>query len=194
MRRSVDMPRRALARDAEPSGAGPPSGGGGRIEAGVASSSGSMRRGRERAVRATAGVLPLGLMVLAGCYSVGPQYRALHVVDGEVVSSPAPPPSAYEAYLRARLAFEHQPPQLHAAQFYIEEAIRFDPRDPHLWASRAEIEERAGKPVEAAASARRALAIRPGYPLAHEVLARVESRGAAGASATTAAAPASRQP
>ena len=128
---------------------------------------------------------------LPGCYPMGQGYRSLHVVEGQVVSSPPPAPSAYEAYLRARLAFEHEPPKLDEARFYIDEAIGFDARDPHLWATRAEIEERAGKKAEAAASARRALAIRPGYPLAEEVLAWVEGGGASG---TTASAPAARQP
>lgn len=140
------------------------------------------------------------LAALGGCRGTmlgpGQGYRSLHVVDGQVVSSPPPAPSAYEAYLRARLAFEHEPPQLVEARFYIEEAIRFDPRDPHLWATRAEIEERAGKPMEAAAAARKALAFRPGYPLAEQVLARVEgAAGASGAAGTTASTPpATRQP
>jgi Tfp pilus assembly protein PilF len=119
-------------------------------------------------------MLPLVLVALGGCYAVGPEYRSLHVVEGQVVSSPPPSPGAYEAYLRARLAFEQEPPQLVEARFYIAEAIRFDARDPHLWATRAEIEERAGQKAEAAAAARRALAIRPGYALAEQVLARVE--------------------
>lgn len=134
----------------------------------------------------------LAAVALPGCSSMGSGYRSLHVVEGQVVSSPPPSPSAYEAYLRARLAFEHEPPRLDEARFYIDEAIRFDARDPHLWATRAEIEERAGLTAEAAASARRALAIRPGYPLAEEVLARVEGRGTS--SGATASAPAARQP
>jgi tetratricopeptide (TPR) repeat protein len=136
-------------------------------------------------------VLALGL-ALGGCWSMaGPGQRSLHVVDGELVSSPPPSPSAYEAYLRARLAFEQDPPGFVEARYYIEEAIRFDPRDPHLWATRAEIEERAGETAEAAKSARRALAIRPGYPLAEQVLARVEGGATSGA---TASAPVDRQP
>jgi tetratricopeptide (TPR) repeat protein len=136
----------------------------------------------------------LAITVLGGCYGsmMGPGYRSLHVVEGEVVSSPPPSPSAYEAYLRARLAFEHEPPMLEDARFYIDEAIRFDPRDPQLWATRAEIEERAGQKAEAAAAARRALAIRPGYPLAEQVLARVEGGAGSGATASTPAA--GRQP
>ena len=156
--------------------------------------SGSMRSGGRGAGRAAAAVL--AVVVLGGCYGsmMAPGYRSLHVVEGEKVSSPPPSPSAYEAYLRARLAFEHEPPKLEEARFYIQEAIRFDPRDPHLWATRAQIEERAGEKAEAAAAARRALVIRPGYPLAEEVLARVE--GAEGeTSGATASAPAvGRQP
>lgn len=123
------------------------------------------------------------LLGASGCAIAGPaapRDRTLHEVDGKVVSSPAPAPAAYEAYLRARLALEHEPPQLDVAQRSIERAIRFDPRDPHLWATRAEIEERAGEPEQAATSARRALAIRPGYSPAQEVLARVEGRASGG--------------
>lgn len=109
-----------------------------------------------------------------GCAAVAPNERSLHEVDGQVVSSSPPPPAAYEAYLRARLALESDPPRLDVAQRSIERAIRYDPRDPHLWTTRAEIEERAGERERAAASARRALAIRPGYPPAQEVLARLE--------------------
>lgn len=114
---------------------------------------------------------------LLGCAAtIGPNERTLHEVDGRLVSSSPPPPAAYEAYLRARLALDRDPPQLPEAQRWIERAIRFDPRDPQLWATRAEVEERAGQSDRAAASARRALAIRPGYPPAQEVLSRVEGR------------------
>ncbi|MEX1369260.1 MAG: hypothetical protein AB1Z98_39390 [Nannocystaceae bacterium] len=112
--------------------------------------------------------------------AVSPNERTLHEVDGQVVSSPPPSPAAYEAYLRARLALDRDPPQLEDAQRYIERAIRFDPREPHLWTTRAEIEERAGEPGKAAVSARRALAISPGYGPAEQVLARVQGQGAVG--------------
>jgi len=120
------------------------------------------------------------ILGLAAC-GPGPGYRTLHEVDGEVVSSPPPPPAAYEAYLRARLALEHDPPRLDLAQQSIERAIRFDPRDPQLWATRAEIEEQAGQPEHAASSARHALELRPGYRLAQEVLARIEGGGTSAA-------------
>jgi Flp pilus assembly protein TadD len=122
---------------------------------------------------------------LGACYPMGPGYRSLHQVDGQLVHSPPPPPSAYAAYLRARLAFEQEPPQLSEAQHHIEHALRLDPRDPHLWSTRAEIEERAGHADQALTSARRALAIRPGYPPAARVLARLEGAGSGSTTAAT---------
>lgn len=117
----------------------------------------------------------LALGVLGACTPMlMPGYRSLHEVDGEVVHSYPPPPSAYEAYLRARLAMEREPPQLEVAQHYIRRAIKADSRDPHLWATRAEIEEGLGKIDQAKASAQRALALRPGYPPAQRVLSRLE--------------------
>jgi hypothetical protein len=152
----------------------------------------SMTGGRSGAERAVAVLL----VVLGGCYPVGTGYRSLHVVDGEVVQSPPPPPSAYEAYLRARVALEQEPPQLSEARYFIARALQMDPRDPHLWATQAEIEERAGQVEQAAVSARRALAIRPGYPPAQQVLARLEggSPGAAATASTTSATTGARQP
>lgn len=125
--------------------------------------------------------MAVALVGLGGCYPVGPGYRSLHVVDGEVVHSPAPPPSAYEAYVRARLALDHDPPQLGEARYHLDRALRADPRDPHLWFTLAQLEELEGHVEEAKLSARRALTIRPGYPPAHRVLTRLE----AGASAPT---------
>jgi len=122
---------------------------------------------------------------------VGPEYRSLHEVDGQLVRSPAPPPSAYEAYLRARLALEREPPQVDEARYYLGFALQLDPRDPHLWATQAELEEQAGQVERASAAARRALAIRPGYPPAQEVLSRLEQQGSA---ATASAATAPRRP
>ncbi len=130
------------------------------------------------------------LVVIVACAPIGTPYRALHEVDGQLVESSPPAPSAYEAYLRSRMALEQQPPQLESAQYYIELAIRSDPRDPHLWSTRAEIEEKAGKLERAATSARRALTLRPGYPPAERVLARLE--GGAPAASTGVVAP--RQP
>ncbi|MCX4239536.1 hypothetical protein OEB96_02835 [Paraliomyxa miuraensis] len=119
----------------------------------------------------------VALALLGACYPVGLGYRSLHEVDGEVVSSRPPPPSAYEAYLRARLALEQEPPALDDARFYIGHALEMDPGDPHLWATHAEIEERAGRVDEAMASARHALELRPGYPPAERVLTRLQPAG-----------------
>lgn len=139
---------------------------------------------RIAAMRVVAMRAIMGWTVLAsvGCMPMmAPGYRSLHEVEGEVVQSPAPPPAAYEAYVRARLALETEPPQLDVAQYYIQRALKVDSRDPHLWATRAEIEEQLGQIEQAKASARHALDIRPGYPPAQRVLTRLEG-GAASAS------------
>ncbi len=129
------------------------------------------------------------LGVLAACAPLGPSYRSLHEVDGEVVHSAAPPPAAYEAYIQARLALSREPPQLDIAQHYIDRAIRIDPRDPHLWATRAEIQHHAGRAEQARASAERALSLRPGYPPAQRVLAQIDGGAASAETDTSTAAP-----
>lgn len=143
-----------------------------------------MREARAGAVRAV--VMGLALGALGGCMPMmAPSYRSLHEVDGELVQSVPPSPAAYEAYLRARLALDRDPPQPELAQRYIRRALKADPRDPHLWATRAEIEEQLGQIERAKESARRALVLRPGYPPAQRVLTRLEG-GAAGASTASA--------
>ena len=126
------------------------------------------------------------LVTLAGaCVRTGPADHTLHVVDGEVVHSSPPPSSAYAAYLRARLALEAEPPRLEEAQLEIEQALRADPRDPHLWTTRAEVAARRGDGPAATAAIDRAFALRPGYPPAKRLQARL-SGGAASAAAATA--------
>lgn len=93
-------------------------------------------------VRASVALVFLGFA--AACASGGPSYRALHVVDGEEVYSRPVAGYAYEAYLRARLALEEEPPRLPEAQAFIETALQYDPRDPHLWTTQAEIAARSG--------------------------------------------------
>ncbi len=140
-------------------------------------------------VRAARGLAVGALLACLGaCFPMGAGYRSMHEVDGEVVHSSPPPPSAYESYLRARLALSYEPPQLDVARQHIQRALRIDSRDPHLWATRAEIEERSGQTEQALASARRALSIRPGYPPAERVVARLEG-GAVSASTDAGAEP-----
>ena len=134
--------------------------------------------------RALALVCLCGLVSLAGaCVRSGPADHTLHVVDGEVVHSSAPPSSAYASYLRARLALEAEPPRLDEAMVAIDQALRADPRDPHLWTMRAEIAARRGDGAGATAAIDRAFALRPGYPPAKKLQARLGA-GAASAAAT----------
>jgi tetratricopeptide (TPR) repeat protein len=142
-----------------------------------------------RAVRRVPVVL--GLLVV-GCASIEPSPRTLHYVDDTLVHSRAPHASAYEAYLRARIAFEASPPRLEEAMQAIGVAIHYHPREPQLWTTRAEIEAAAGDYDRAMASAGRALELRPGYGPAQQLVATL------GGAEATAAAPsgssAARQP
>lgn len=116
------------------------------------------------------------IVALGGCYMGVPGYRDLHQVEGQTVRSPPPPRSAYEEYMRARIALEREPPQLDLAAEHIDAALRIDPDDPHLWATRAEIEAAAGKRDAATKSANKALSIAPGYPPAEAVLAKLDAK------------------
>jgi len=101
--------------------------------------------------------------------------RHLHRVDGQLVSTPAPNPRAYEAYLRARLALDLAPPDFDRATAAIELALRHDPFDPHLWTTRAEIYAAAGNLDEANRSLDEALELRPGYAPAESLRAQLDT-------------------
>lgn len=116
------------------------------------------------------------LLALAGCASPTDS-RTLHVVDGELVQSDAPPPAAYEMYLRARLALDADPPDPKAALGFIDRAILFDPESPQLWVTRAEVREQLGDTQDARASLARALELDPGYEPAREMLGRLSQQG-----------------
>lgn len=116
----------------------------------------------------------LALLVLVGCASGGTNGRALHVVDGTLVVSRPVSSTAYEVYLRARLALAANPPDLVQAQESIELALELDPRDPQLWTTQAEIAARARDDERAFAAARRALVLAPDYPPARKLLAELE--------------------
>jgi len=115
----------------------------------------------------------LAVLAFTGCLRTEPSDHALHVVDGDMVHSAPPPSSAYASYLRARLALDAEPPQLDAAQVAIDEALRADPRDPHLWTMRAEIAARRGDGGAVTAALDRAFALRPGYPPAKRLQAKL---------------------
>jgi tetratricopeptide (TPR) repeat protein len=119
-----------------------------------------------------------------GCARNSADPRTLHYIGDDLVSSRPVSPGGYEAYLRARLALERDPPALDEAAAYIDLALRLDPYEPHLWTTRAEIAQRAGDLDGALASVRRALELRPEYAPAQTLLVRLEGGKVA---ATTAA-------
>lgn len=126
----------------------------------------------------------LALLLLVACAPRGPSDHGLHVVDGELVHSTAPSTSAYAAYLRCRLALDASPPRLDEARAHIEAALAADPRDPHLWTVRAEIDAQRGDGDEAMKSLARAFALRPDYPPAKQLAARL-GKGPESAAART---------
>ena len=113
----------------------------------------------------------------SGCAGRGPLDRDLHRVDGELTASHAPHPRGYEAYARARMALESDPPNLEQAATQIDVAIRYDPFDPHLWTTRAEIHAALGDEREARRSIDEALALRPGYAPAQALKEDLEASG-----------------
>lgn len=122
------------------------------------------------------------VLALSGCTGNGYYVnRGLHYItddDGneQLVRSTPPPPGAYEAYLRARLALERTPPQLDEARGYVLDALRWQDRDPQLWTTLAEIEWQLGNFAAAEHAIDRALVLRPGYPQAERLLASMREQ------------------
>jgi cytochrome c-type biogenesis protein CcmH/NrfG len=119
------------------------------------------------------------LAVAGGCLGNGYYVnRGLHYITNEdggeqLVRSSPPPPGAYEAYLRARLALERTPPLLDEARNHILDALRWQDGDPQLWTTLAEIEWQLGNFVAAEQAIDHALVLRPGYPDAERLLANM---------------------
>ena len=144
----------------------------------------------------------VGVSGVSGCYGYGYRStRGLHYITVEgaeggeprLVETQPPAPAAYEAYLRARLALERNPPQLEEARGHILDALRWQPDEPQLWTVKAEIEWKAGDFAAAERDLVRALELRPGYPEAQRLLAAVrDSSGAMTAVPTPAGAPSAR--
>lgn len=126
--------------------------------------------------------MPCVVLAVSGCWGRGYYVnRGLHYVeeDGEekLVRSTPPPPGAYEAYLRARLALDRNPPLLDEARGHILDALRWHDADPQLWTTLAEIEWQLGNFSAAEQAIDRALALRPGYAEAEQLLANMRERG-----------------
>jgi Flp pilus assembly protein TadD len=120
--------------------------------------------------------MALVLVAGTGCAGRDVDSRTLHYVAGELVTSHPVSPHAYEAYLRARLALDAEPPDLGRAAAMIRAALELDPQEPQLWTTLAEVQERAGDRAGAVRSLDRALALRPGYGPAERMIARLEGR------------------
>ncbi len=89
--------------------------------------------------------------------------QSQHNVKGALVSSEPVPPSAYAAYMRARIALEQRPPDYASAKRALSLAIRLDTNDPHLWTSLAEVEAAGGDLEAARGSIAYALELAPNY-------------------------------
>jgi len=123
-------------------------------------------------------LVSLALVSLAGCVNGYYVNRDLHYVvedDGSerLVRTPSPPPAAYEAYLRARLALERTPADLDGAREQVFVALRWHPGEPQLWVLLAEIEWRAGQLDAAEAALEQAQALRPGFAPVEELRGRM---------------------
>lgn len=123
--------------------------------------------------------LALALVVAAGCNHGGPNPRTLHYVGKDLVASPPADHRGYAAYLQAELALASEPPDLRHAHEMIVEAIEQDPHDAHLWTVRGQIELQLGEPEQARRASERALSLRPDYPPARELAAKLRPVGEA---------------
>lgn len=123
---------------------------------------------------ARAALLVVAVLGGAGCRAPGPSTRSLHYIDDTLVYSAPVHHQAYAAYLRARLALEAEPADLVTADRELRRALHVEPRDPHLWTSLAELELRRGDRDAALAAGKVALTLRPGYPPALQLVAKLE--------------------
>lgn len=131
-----------------------------------------------RAGLTAAVVALLGGTLGLGCAASGPSTRSLHYMDDTLVYSAPVHHQAYAAYLRARVALEAEPADLATAERELQRALHVEPRDPHLWTSLAEVELRRGDRDAALAAGRVALSLRPDYPPALQLVAKLEGNPA----------------
>jgi Tfp pilus assembly protein PilF len=117
--------------------------------------------------------LLLCALTLAACPHAGPSPRTLHYVGDDLVATRPADHRAYAAYLQVELALAMDPPDLVRAHEQILLAIDFDRHDAHLWTVRGQIELQRGDIEQARRASERALTLRPGYPPARELAARL---------------------
>lgn len=116
----------------------------------------------------------LGALALAlGCATAGPNPRTLHYRDRDLVASPLVDHRAYAAYLQAQLALASEPPDLVRAREELAAAIEYDRDDAHLWTALGDALLRLGDVEAARRASAQALALRPDYPPAQQLAARL---------------------
>jgi len=118
-------------------------------------------------------LLTLALTLLTGCRYGGANPRTLHYIDKDLVATRPADPRAYAFYVQCQLALSLEPPDLARAHEQILLAIGHDPRDAHLWTVRGQIDLQRGDEVQARRASERALGLRPDYPPAKELAARL---------------------
>lgn len=121
-------------------------------------------------------LLTLASLVLTACRHAGPDPRTLHYIGDALVATSPPDHRAYAAYVQAELALATDPPDLARALEQISLAIGYDRDDAHLWTVRGDVELRLGDVEAARRSSAQALALRPGYPPAERLAARLSGR------------------
>jgi Tfp pilus assembly protein PilF len=108
------------------------------------------------------GALLLALVTATAC-ARAPHPRHQHLIDDQLVVSPAPSPSDYAAYTRVRLAMETEGGDLERAHKDLNVLLLRRPSDPHLWTTMAELEHGRGDEEAATAALERALVLKPDY-------------------------------
>ena len=121
--------------------------------------------------------MALALALLPACWHGGANPRSLHYVGAALVTTRPADPRAYAYYLQCQLALAQEPPDLARAREQISLAIDVDPRDAHLWTMRGQVALAQGDAAQARRASDRALGLRPDYPPALALAARV-ARGA----------------
>lgn len=118
----------------------------------------------------------LGAWALGACQHAGPNPRTLHYIGKDLVATRPADHRAYAAYVQAQLALALEPPDLRRALDHMLLALEYDGHDAHLWTVRGQVELQLGELDAARRSSARALGLRPDYPPARELAARVQQR------------------
>lgn len=120
--------------------------------------------------------LLLCALALCACPHAGPNPRTLHYVGKDLVATYPADHRGYAAYVQAQLALALEPPDRRRALEMLTLALEYDRHEAHLWTVRGQVELELGEVDAARRSSARALGLRPDYPPALELAARVQQR------------------